>query len=174
MTAPDGRRREARPRRSGAPSGTSSYDIPTGSMAPTIQPHDRIIANRFIYRLRDIHRGDIIVFSPTLSAKRTCQESLDGPWVKRVIGLPGDRVRVVAGGPTLVNGRPISVPNARPNPVSMSWPPVPDGRLLVLGDNRPNSCDAHLWKPDAFVPESSVIGQAEVIYWPPQHVGFLD
>jgi signal peptidase I len=56
----------------------------------------------------------------------------------------------------------------------MSWPPVPDGRLLVLGDNRPNSCDAHLWKPDAFVPESSVIGQAEVIYWPPQHVGFLD
>ena len=80
------------------------YEIPTGSMEPTIQAGDRIIANRLIYTFRDIERGDIIVFDPTPSAARSCGETQgDIPFVKRVIGLPGDQVVVTRDGQTLVN-----------------------------------------------------------------------
>jgi len=149
------------------------YEIPTGSMEPTIQPHDRVVANRVIYRFRDIARGDIIVFHPTESAVQECSAPPGEPFVKRVIGLPGDRVEV-RGGVTYVNGEPYVVEQARPPDYEKTWPPVPDGELLVLGDNRPNSCDSHQWTPDPFLPEDAVIGQAEVVYWPPKHLGFLD
>jgi signal peptidase I len=151
------------------------YEIPTGSMEPTIQPNDRIIANRVIYKFRDIHRGDIVVFEPPESAKRTCTEPTgsDVPFVKRVIGLPGDRVEVVRDGPTLVNGEPFVVANAGPNPESKKFPPVPPNSLLVLGDNRLNSCDSHQWVPSPWVPEDNVIGQAEITYWPLDHLKFL-
>jgi signal peptidase I len=149
------------------------YEIPTGSMAPTIQPHDRVVANRVIYRFRDIARGDIIVFHPTESAVRECNAPPGEPFVKRVIGLPGDRVEV-RGGVTYVNGEPYAVEQVRPPDYEKAWPPVPEGELLVLGDNRPNSCDSHQWAPDPFLPEDAVIGQAEVVYWPPKHLGFLD
>ncbi len=149
------------------------YEIPTGSMEPTIQPHDRVVANRVIYRFRDIARGDIIVFNPTESAVQECGAPPGEPFVKRVIGLPGDRVEV-RGGVTYVNGEPYVVEKARTPSYEKTWPVVPDGELLVLGDNRDNSCDSHQWTPDPFLPEDSVIGQAEVVYWPPRHLGFLD
>jgi signal peptidase I len=149
------------------------YEIPTGSMEPTIQPHDRVVANRVIYRFRDIARGDIIVFHPTESAVRECAAPPGEPFVKRVIGLPGDRVEV-HDGVTLVNGEPYVVDNARTPHYAKTWPPVPAGELLVLGDNRDNSCDAHQWAPDPFLPQDAVIGQAEVTYWPPTRLGFLD
>ncbi|HTI35790.1 MAG TPA: signal peptidase I, partial [Miltoncostaea sp.] len=81
------------------------YEIPTGSMEPTIMPHDRVVANRVIYRFRDIERGDIIVFHPTQSAVLSCGAPPNEPFVKRVVGLPGDRVEV-RGGVTYVNGKP--------------------------------------------------------------------
>jgi signal peptidase I len=210
------------------------YEIPTESMVPTIKANDRIIANRLIYRFRDIQRRDIIVFHPPPSATRTCGDAGGGniPFVKRVIGLPGDsvevkrelvtpadgavyaRVRVYPSGNTLtggsvmriklrpgdarsvtyVNGKVFVVDEAI-TPVELKGNPadyglqgslkdsgtyilgplaVPAGRLLVLGDNRPGSCDAHQWQPDPFVPMNSVIGQAEVIYWPLSHLSFLD
>lgn len=149
------------------------YEIPTGSMEPTIMPHDRVVANRVIYRFRDIGRGDIIVFHPTEAAVTSCGAPPDEPFVKRVIGLPGDRVEV-RGGVTYVNGEPYVVENARRPDYEKRFPVVPDGDLLVLGDNRGNSCDSHQWAPDPFLPEDRVIGQAEVVYWPPSHMGFLD
>lgn len=89
------------------------YEIPTESMVPTIKANDRIIANRLIYRLRDIARGDIIVFHPPQSATRTCGDAGGGdiPFVKRVIGLAGDTVEVrreavtAADGPVFANVR---------------------------------------------------------------------
>ena len=212
------------------------YEIPTESMVPTIKANDRIIANRVIYRFRDIHRRDIIVFHPPPSATRTCGDAGGGniPFVKRVIGLPGDTVEVkreevtAADGPvyahvrtyqpggsptmgggtarvrlqpgdsrsvTFVNGKVFVVDEAitpatlkgapasyhaggqlmeNPGPYELGPLTVPAERLLVLGDNRPGSCDAHQWLPDPYVPMRNVIGQAEVIYWPLSHLAFLD
>ncbi|MEQ8833980.1 MAG: signal peptidase I [Miltoncostaeaceae bacterium] len=154
------------------------YEIPTESMVPTIQADDRIIANRVIYRFRDIERGDVVVFDPPRSASRFCGETAGGniPFVKRVIGLGGDTVEIRRNGPTLVNGEPFDVRNARPNPAQKGEDSrlfqVPEEHIFVLGDNRADSCDSHQW-PDPFVPEDNVIGQAEVIYWPLPHVTFL-
>ena len=150
------------------------YEIPTGSMTPTIHAGDRIIANRLIYNFRDIERGDIIVFEPTPSAASSCGDAQgDIPFVKRVIGLPGDRVQVRADGTTLVNGQPYVVTRAVPANYDANFPVVPPDRLLVLGDNRSGSCDSHKWRPDPFVPRDNVIGQAEVTYWPLSQLGFL-
>jgi signal peptidase I len=155
------------------------YEIPTESMVPTIQANDRIIANRVIYRMRDVERGDIIVFDPPRSASRFCGEAAGGniPFVKRVIGLPGDTVELVRNGPTLVNGEPLEVTGARPNPSQGGRDrrvfQVPVDHIFVLGDNRPDSCDSHQW-PDPYVPLDNVIGQAEIIYWPLSNVTFLD
>lgn len=158
------------------------YEIPTESMVPTIQANDRIIANRLIYRFRDIQRGDIVVFSPPPAAVHTCgQPAGNVPFVKRVIGLPGDVVEVRRGGVTLVNGKPFDIEGPRPNDYQRTFAPVPAGHILVLGDNRGGSCDSHQWEGerpdpsvDPFVPMDNVIGQAEVVYWPLSRVRFLD
>lgn len=149
------------------------YEIPTESMVPTIQANDRIIANRVIYRFRDIERGDVIVFDPTDSAKASCGPVVaDVPFVKRVVGLPGDRVEV-KNGRTLVNGALFVAANAATPSYAITFEPVPEGMLLVMGDNRNASCDSHLWKPSPFVPEENVIGQAEITYWPLGHIKLL-
>jgi len=159
------------------------YEIPTGSMIPTIKEHDRIIANRLVYRFRDIRRGDIVVFTPPAAAIRACDPPKGVPFVKRVIGIPGDRVEV-RDHKTFVNGREFVVKNARVPAYHIDFSVVPKGKLLLLGDNRNNSCDSHQWEqgsegPDtdqdaAFAPIDNVIGQAEVVYWPPSRVRFLD
>lgn len=150
------------------------YEIPSGSMLPTIQLRDRVIANRLIYRFREPARGDIVVFKPPVASRAACNEVSDVPFVKRVIGLPGDTI-AVRNGETLVNGRPFVVPSAvRPDyeyPLDQQGPVrVPPGKLFMLGDNRPSSCDSHLW---GFVDRGAVIGQAEVTYWPITRLRFL-
>ena len=122
------------------------YEIPTGSMVPTIQTNDRIIANRLIYRFRDIERGDIIVFDPPPSATRSCGDADGGdiPFVKRVIGLPGDKVEVHEDGADAGQRHAAVVDEALPNPPQRGGRAtrtfeVPPDRLLVLGDNRPGS-----------------------------------
>lgn len=166
------------------------YEIPTPSMEPTIHAGDRIIANRVIYHVRDIERGDVVVFDPTDEARNTCEQGSTSnvPFVKRVIGLPGDKIAIRADSNAVeVNGTPFVVKDARQNDVTMisdSFSPnaagdlytlttrVPEGKIFVLGDNRSNSCDSHQWS-DPFVPIDSVIGQAEVTYWPIRHARFL-
>jgi signal peptidase I len=161
------------------------YEIPSPSMVPTIQEHDRIIANRLIYRFRAIHRGDIIVFNPPASAVAACKPVKGVPFVKRVIGVAGDHV-VIEANRVLVNGTPFVVknavmPNHAPGEATQSFPVVPPGHLFVMGDNRPVSCDSHQWQnnppnpqTDPFVATKDVIGQAEVRYWPPTRWAFLD
>jgi signal peptidase I len=161
------------------------YEIPTESMDPTIHPHDRIIANRLIYHFRDISRGDIIVFHPTAEARADCPSGAppSTPYVKRVIGLPGDTVSIIWGTRDVeINGKRFTVPAARlNNPSNLPDPQnptstykVPAGELFVLGDNRPASCDSHMWKSNPYVPIGNVIGQAEVTYWPLRSATFLN
>ncbi len=169
------------------------YEIPTGSMEPTIMTNDRVIANRVIYHFREIERGDIIVFQPTDAARQTCEPGTTSnvPFVKRVIGIPGDRIEIATDSNEVrVNGTPLDVPRAQQNDggtfdvgrgnftatdggrAMVLNARVPAGKYFVLGDNRGNSCDSHQWE-DPFVPEANVIGQAEVTYWPLPHVKFL-
>jgi signal peptidase I len=152
------------------------YEIPTESMVPTIAAHDRILVNRLIYRFRDPARGDIVVFTPPPSADDPCDNPRAGvPFVKRVVGIAGDLVEV-RDGRTFVNGEPFVVPAAVVPTYTVSFDVVPTGTVLVLGDNRNSSCDAHDWVDfgSPFVPLSSIIGQAEVVYYPAKRVKFLD
>jgi signal peptidase I len=139
------------------------YQIPTGSMIPTINENDRILADRIVYHFRSIQRGDVIVFNPPASVDSNT------PFVKRVIGLPGDTVAVESG-QVLVNGNPYVVPTAKPTDYLMAQETVPPGQLFVLGDNRDDSYDSHRW---GFVPIDNVIGRADVIYWPLPHLTWL-
>lgn len=145
------------------------YQIPSGSMKPTINEFDRILADRVVYHFKSIQRGDVVVFNPPLEL------GSDTPFVKRVIGLPGDAVEI-RGGQVLIdkqdgNGpQPFVVSAAMPTSYTMAPETVPDGQLFVLGDNRNESYDSHRW---GYVPIDNVIGRAEVIYWPLDHLQFL-
>ncbi|MBI5869581.1 MAG: signal peptidase I [Actinobacteria bacterium] len=139
------------------------YQIPSGSMLPTIQLQDRILANRLVYRLHSVERGDVIVFMPPASIDP------ETPYVKRVIGLPGDRVEV-SHGKTYVNGEEFAVPTASSPTYTRAAETVPDGMLFVLGDNRNESSDSHIW---GYVPMDNVIGRADIVYWPPKNLHLL-
>lgn len=139
--------------------------IPSGSMLPTLQINDRLIIDKLSYDFRDPQRGDIVVFSPTDALK---QQNFKDAFIKRVIGLPGDKVEV-KDGIVYVNDQPIQEkyiddqPNYRFGPVT-----VPPNEYLVLGDNRNNSYDSHYW---GFVPRKNIIGRAVVRFWPLNRVG---
>lgn len=107
-------------------------------------------------------RGDVIVF---LSPGQT-----DKDFIKRVIGLPGETVRIV-NGQVFVNGRPLDEPYITHKATyDLEAKVVPPGQYFVLGDNRPNSSDSHLgW----FVPANNLIGKAWVSYWPPTDWGVM-
>lgn len=125
------------------------------SMLPTLHDGEFVLVNKLAYRLGTPTRGDIIVFQSTTEA------NLD--LIKRIVGLPGDQV-MIGGGHVRVNGQTLDETyiNAAPN-YNGEWQ-VPDGYLFVLGDNRNDSSDSHMW---GYLPEQNVIGKALLIYWPP-------
>ena len=125
------------------------------SMLPTLHDGEFVLVNKLAYRLGTPTRGDIIVF------RSTTETDLD--LIKRIIGVPGDHISV-GDGHVSVNGKALdeSYINEAPN-YSGSWE-VPAGSLFVLGDNRNDSSDSHMW---GFLPEKNIIGKALLIYWPP-------
>ena len=173
-----------------------AYMIPSGSMEPTLLIGDHILVSKMAYGIRlpdsifglkigglplgryllhlgDIHRGDVIVF--------VHPQERDKDLIKRVIGLPGDRVQIKSGR-VWVNGRPISDPHAHlevPDAQRFEVPrdnfgfmdasgaivgplEVPAGRLFVMGDNRDHSDDSRYW---GFANQNDVEGRALVVYW---------
>ena len=175
-----------------------SFSVPSGSMEPTIEPGDRILANRLV-RGDDVPRGDIVVFDgtrafpvsgeePSSGALATLGRTLSGAltldtgtdYVKRVIGLPGDRVTCCdASGHLQVNGVGVEEPYLMPGdtPSDLTFDVlVPAGHLWVMGDHRSASGDSrsYLGRPGGgMVPVGEVIGQATVRYWPPGRLGSL-
>ncbi len=125
------------------------------SMLPTLHDGEFVLVNKLAYRMGTPTRGDIIVFRSITSA--------DLDLIKRIVGVPGDRV-TIGDGHLAVNGKTVNEPyiNAAPN-YSGEWQ-VPAGYLFVLGDNRNDSSDSHAW---GFLPEQNIIGKALLIYWPP-------
>jgi signal peptidase I len=131
------------------------------SMQPTLNEGELLVVYKLAYRFGEPHRGDIIVFHHNRQPPED--------YIKRIIGLPGDRVRV-EGGQVYVNDIPLYEPYiAEPPAYSGEWVVPPDS-LFVLGDNRNRSSDSRIW---GFVPMSDVVGRAVLIYWPPGKIRLL-
>ena len=158
------------------------YRIPSSSMEPTLhcaRPasgcearfSDRVLANRFIYRFRDPRRGDIVVFETPPAAQQRC--GAGGTFVKRLIGLPGERVELRnEGGSSYVyiDGKKLDEPYIQPNrrdTRSAETFKVPAGQYFMMGDNRSQSCDSREW---GTVPRKNLIGKVFATYWPPNRI----
>ena len=125
------------------------------SMNPTLQDGEYVLVSKLSYRIGKPQHGDIIVF------KYPGQPPQD--LIKRIIGLPGDKVEV-QGTNVYVNGVILDEPYIAASPVYQGIWLVPEGQLFVLGDNRNDSSDSHSW---GLLPMDNVIGKAVLIYWPP-------
>ncbi|KJS59896.1 signal peptidase I [Streptomyces rubellomurinus] len=170
------------------------YAVPSGSMEDTLRPGDRIIANQLAYAFGGHpQRGDVVVFDGTGSFLRESEQppgigdelrsvgrdlglvpAGDTVFVKRVIGVGGDRVTSTGPGrPLTVNGVPLDetsylAPGDDPSSVAFDVV-VPAGELWVMGDHRSASRDSrdHLGEPGGgFVPEDKVIGRADWVVYP--------
>ena len=141
-----------------------AFWIPSGSMIPTLEINDRVLVNKFIYRFSEPERGDIIVF-----------QSVDDPkedLIKRVVGLPGDKI-AVRGGKLFLNGEPQKEPYTNkklPDRTFFAQTTVPKGHIFVMGDNRGNSADSRVFGP---LPRKNIEGEAFLRFWPPDRIGLL-
>jgi signal peptidase I len=135
------------------------FTIHQVSMQPTLQERDRILLNRLSYHFRDPERGDVVVFhSPMVKG-----EDL----VKRVIGVPNDRV-AVKDGDLYINGAIQEEPYVLDSEMLDEDQEVlvPEGHVFVMGDNRNNSGDSRFFGP---IETDSIIGCAFCVYWPIRH-----
>jgi signal peptidase I len=172
------------------------YRIPSESMVPTLQIGQRVLVNRIGNTFSDgPSAGDVVVFHPPQGADTdTCGnperregQACDRPtpqrsdvnFIKRVVGEPGDRIRVVEGR-VFRNGKPLpgqdaytsdtcdgSVGRGCDLPLEIT---VPAGHWFMMGDNRGESDDSRFWGP---VPRDWIIGPAFATYWPPNRIGLL-
>ncbi|RKT77491.1 signal peptidase I [Terracoccus luteus] len=173
------------------------FGIPSASMEDTLEIGDRILVTR-LTAPGDLHRGDIVVFdasrafdldvparglfgSIVAGAESFFGRGQPTDYVKRVIGLPGDRVRCCAGDGRLeVNGRPVDEPYLKPgqDPSLTTFDvTLPADRFWVMGDNRGDSADsrAHLGDPGSgMLPGEDIIGRVWVRYWPLDRLGSPD
>lgn len=138
------------------------FSIPSHSMENTLLAGDNIVVSKVSTWFGSHDRGDIIVFDLPDSLRGTAP---DEPFVKRIIGLPGDTVRFTRRGIT-VNKVPFPTPptaaSERPIKSGKKRVIVPDGHYFVMGDNRENSYDSRYW---GTLPEENIIGTAIMIYW---------
>jgi signal peptidase I len=176
------------------------YRIPSASMENTLQIGDRVLVNKLVYHFRGIARGDIIVFSGQDSwgpdAPPPSNNGLVRFWddvlsdiglkssqtyyIKRVIGLPGDKVACCTDGKVTVNGVPLTETSYLYPGDAPSFPfkavTVPAGHLWVMGDHRGDSDDSryHTGDPGSgAIPENDVVGRAFLIIWPPSRLSDL-
>jgi signal peptidase I len=138
---------------------TARIKVESTSMVPTLRANDYVVVNKLAYKLGGPSRGDIIVF-------KYPPDPTQIPYIKRVIGLPGDQVHI-AGGKVYVNEVQLAEPYLRVSTNQGGDWTVPEDSLFVMGDNRNGSSDSRAW---GMVPLGNVIGKAEVIYWPPKHM----
>jgi signal peptidase I len=128
------------------------------SMFPTLKEGDMLVVNKLAYKMGEVERGDILTFhyplEPTLS------------FIKRAIGLPGDTVEIVDK-QVWVNGIALNEPYiVTPSDYTGKWV-VPAESVFVLGDNRVDSADSHVW---GFVPYNDLVGKVLAVYWPPNRM----
>ncbi len=158
-----------------------AFKIPTGSMRMTLLEGDLILVNKFIYgakvpftnyrlpALRKPARGDVVVFIYPEDKKKD--------FIKRLAGLPGETIEI-KGGSIYVNDKPAPEPifnqiyyyNRGEFAPEGQKIRVPAGNYFVLGDNSVSSKDSRYW---GFVPKDDLLGEALIVYWPPQRIRLI-
>ena len=155
-----------------------TYRIPSSAMEPTLRcgkpgpgcsgsSDDRILVPRFLFK--SAQRGDLIAFKTPPLARVRC--GAGGVFVKRVVGLPGERIGERSG-TVVLNGRRLREPyveRARRDNQTYAPRVVAAGAYFVLGDNRAQSCDSRAW---GSVVRSALIGEVFMTYWPPNRISF--
>ena len=140
--------------------------IPSDSMVPTLVKDDRLIIDKLSYKFSQPQRGDIVVFNPT---DTLAEQKFKDAFIKRVVGLPGERIEVKEG-KVFVNDQVITENYTAELP-NYNWKyegVIPENSYIVFGDNRNNSYDSHYW---GLVPKEKLVGRAIVRFWPPARVG---
>lgn len=143
--------------------------IPSDSMLPTLQMGDRLVVEKISYRLRSPATKDIVVFEPP-EKLQILGYAKDQAFIKRIIGEPGQTVSV-ARGKVYLDRQPLQEDYIA-TPPNYQWGPeqVPEGEFFVMGDNRNDSNDSHIW---GFLPRKNIIGRAWFRFWPLSRIGFV-
>ena len=140
-----------------------TYFIPSKSMEPTLYEGNRIMVDKLSVEFGTINIGDIVVFKAPPAVEKDCGDDV-ADLVKRVIGVPGDRL-TSRGNTIYVNGKPLaqkwSIYPTIGTPIGNVT--VPKGQYFMMGDNHANSCDSRTW---GTVPRSDIIGKVFLKFWP--------
>jgi signal peptidase I len=141
--------------------------IPSSSMVPTLRIGDRLIVEKLSYHQHEPHFRDIVVFQPP-DLLLSQGYKADQAFIKRVIGLPGQTVEVKQG-KVFVDGKALTEPYISAPPTYVMKPiTVTPGNVFVMGDNRNNSNDSHVW---GLLPQQNIIGRAWERFFPFDRVG---
>jgi signal peptidase I len=139
-----------------------AFQVEQYSMEPTLLPHDRVLVDKILYRLRQPRRGDVIVLKYPLNPQRN--------YIKRIVALPGDSLEV-NDGKLFVNKKRVVELYVNGEPHGNYGPlRVPADSVFVMGDNRNNSEDSRAF---GALKKNLIVGQALLIYWPPQRLKVL-
>ena len=141
-----------------------TYYIPSASMEPTLLIGDRIIVDKLSVTFGTVNTGDIIVFKAPAAVATQCGDSVSD-LVKRVVGVPGDKVSS-KGDTILINGVALKENWPHNEPLGARFiekQVVPANSYFVIGDNHPDSCDSRYW---GYVPRQNIIGKVFVRIWP--------
>ncbi len=148
--------------------------IPSGSMLPTLEIKERILVEKVSPKInkfanRSETRQSIIVFKPPISLIEAGFDK-NSALIKRIIGIPGDQIEIKEG-KLIINGKSVSEPWLEsPMKYEIDLFEVPEDSYWVLGDNRNNSLDSHIW---GALPAKNVIGKAVFRYWPLNKIGSI-
>ncbi len=147
-----------------------AFYIPSDSMVPTLKNHDRVIVNKLSYKLHDVHRGDIIVFTSPPNVDPSVKDL-----VKRVIGLPGETIEGRADGHIYINGKMLTekyLPEGLAPGPGFAAIKIPPNSYWVMGDNRPNSRDSRFF-PEHFIRKKDIVGRVFLRIWPLNRLAIL-
>ncbi len=149
-----------------------AFVIPSESMKPTLKIHDRLLANKIVYKISQPHRWEIIIFKYPEDPKKY--------FVKRLVGLPGENIEI-KNGCVYINGIRMQYPDYITTPLYYyndedgsfgvnGETKIPQNAFYALGDNSINSKDSRYW---GFIPARNLVGKALFIYWPPWRMGII-
>jgi len=146
--------------------------IPSLSMYPNFDIGDQLTVDKVSKRWREYQRRDVVVFNPPEKFFEVVGGGRSGDaLIKRIVAIAGDTVEIKNGGTLYLNGEAQDEPFTN-EAARYDFGPVqvPEGCVLVLGDNRNQSLDGHVW---GFLPIENIIGRATFKFWPPWHVGTI-